>query len=1185
MNRRGIALLNAYEQRGSLSLLRRSVAQFRRTLAVVGEEHPNRAAVLGNLSAALLTSFERTGEVELLVEALDVSRAAVAAATAEGPSASALNNLGLILWAMYKRTGDTAALAEAIEIGRAAVATGPEDDPDRTGYLNNVGCTLQAQFARTGEVDPLIEAVGYFRAAVALPDDGVGNPMHLSNLGSALSDLFAHIRDTALLDEAIESCRRAVAATPARSPHRADYLTNLGGALHARFEQSGDYRLVVEAFEAYFGAFKATPAKHPNMALHMSNLGAMSHILYERTGKPELLALAVKLGRISAATAPLDHPDRAMLLTNLGAAVRSLPSEAGETSEAVEAGREALDLVPADHPDRAVMLSTLSGALFSQFERTGLDSLLEEAAQAGRDALAAVRDHQPNHATMLNNLGLILRRQYERTGETRFLLEAADLGRAAVEATAPDRPDRAANLSNLGRTLQTLFEATGDVAALDEAAKAAVSALGSIPEDHPDRIAILGNLGHLWLLRCQLTDDPALLDEAVAICRAAVAAASAADTADRPDRAATLSNLSITLMKLYERTGEPGPLREAAKAGRAALAATPADHPDQVTNQNNLAVILRILAQHAGQTGQPSRARRLHRRAAANEGATTATRINAYRHLAVMAGHDRKNAAKALAAAEAAVALLPQLTPRALIRADREHRLGRLGSLAGTAAMAALAAGRPERAVELLEQTRGLLVADLVDARNSDLTRLRQVAPDLAAAFEELRERRERLDRSSAARAIGGVTLVDRAERAQQARQTAADLAMARRAAVQEWEDLTARIRALDGFAGFLAAPDISELARQAQDGPVVFVVADDAAGAALILTGDPAIPVHVVGLDQLTDTAAQARADQLIAAQKTAAGRDAIVAAAMAPSDKTAREEILDVLAWLWDTVTEPVLIALGHVATPEGSAPWPHVRWCPVGVLGYLPLHAAGHHNDLTSGDTARRENPRTVLDRVISTYTPTVRALAYARAHPAATAETLIVAVPDAPATRPLSGAADEAIAIRALIPDAHALPRPTRDTVLQALPGHPVAHFACHGRADRTNPADSRLILHDHQTAPLTVADINALRITGALAYLSACDTAVPAPSLADESIHLAGAFHLAGYQHVIGTLWPVDDRVARILAESFYARLTCDGTAPPGVALAAQALHDATCELRGRFPAAPELWAAYTHTGI
>ena len=76
----------------------------------------------------------------------------------------------------------------------------------------------------------------------------------------------------------------------------------------------------------------------------------------------------------------------------------------------------------------------------------------------------------------------------------------------------------------------------------------------------------------------------------------------------------------------------------------------------------------------------------------------------------------------------------PASRPRHLTRGDRQYSLGRLASIAGLAAAAAVAARQPWRGVELLEQTRGILAADTLDARGSDLARLRARAPGLAQA-------------------------------------------------------------------------------------------------------------------------------------------------------------------------------------------------------------------------------------------------------------------------------------------------------------------------------------------------------------------------------------------------------------------------------------------------------------------
>ena len=61
-----------------------------------------------------------------------------------------------------------------------------------------------------------------------------------------------------------------------------------------------------------------------------------------------------------------------------------------------------------------------------------------------------------------------------------------------------------------------------------------------------------------------------------------------------------------------------------------------------------------------------------------------------------------------------------------------------------------------------------------------------------------------------------------------------------------------------------------------------------------------------------------------------------------------------------------------------------------------------------------------------------------------------------MPDAPDTQPLPGVTAETATLRRYLPDALALANPIRDTVLDALPGHQVAHFACHGYADWEDP---------------------------------------------------------------------------------------------------------------------------------
>src|SRR5262249_35901277 len=142
----------------------------------------------------------------------------------------------------------------------------------------------------------------------------------------------------------------------------------------------------------------------------------------------------------------------------------------------------------------------------------------------------------------------------------------------------------------------------------------------------------------------------------------------------------------------------------------------------------------------------------------------------------------------------------------------------------------------------------------------------------------------------------------------------------------------------------------------------------------------------------------------------------------------------ITTTLEWLWDHVAAPILDALGNTSTPIGSV-WPRLWWCPTGALTTLPLHAAGHHH---TGDT--------VLDRVISSYTPTLPPPNPARTRAESTqpAQILIVAIPNTPGQHRLPGATTEhdlltaqlAPTARTDLTDTHA----TRAAVLAQLARH-------------------------------------------------------------------------------------------------------------------------------------------------
>jgi hypothetical protein len=270
-------------------------------------------------------------------------------------------------------------------------------------------------------------------------------------------------------------------------------------------------------------------------------------------------------------------------------------------------------------------------------------------------------------------------------------------------------------------------------------------------------------------------------------------------------------------------------------------------------------------------------------------------------------------------------------------------------------------------------------------------------------------------------------------------------------------------------------------------------------------------------------------------------------------------RRVTADILGWLWDTTVAPVIDTLG----PSGGVPH-RVWWLPTGLLGLLPLHAAGHVGQPGA------------LDAVVSSFVPSFRTLREAQTRPPARNRVgLTVTVHSVPGLADLPAAGGEAAALSdAALEDGEA----TADRVLAALNEATWVHFACHAVADPATQADSGLRLHDRM---LRLPEIGGLRLREAeLAYLSACSTANHGTRYADEVLHLASAFQLAGFRHVIASLWQLDDDTAAEAARSFYRELPRTPVADD----AAVVLRKVTLRLRDQHPDRPELWAPLIHSG-
>ena len=83
-------------------------------------------------------------------------------------------------------------------------------------------------------------------------------------------------------------------------------------------------------------------------------------------------------------------------------------------------------------------------------------------------------------------------------------------------------------------------------------------------------------------------------------------------------------------------------------------------------------------------------------------------------------------------------------------------------------------------------------------------------------------------------------------------------------------------------------------------------------------------------------------------------------------------------------------------------------------------------------------------------------------------------------------------------------------------------------------------------------------------------------------LIDEGIHLASGFQLAGFPHIIASLWEADDDLSVQVARKFYKILFRDSQTH-GIEKTAYALHDAVLAAR-RTVDEPLTWAPMIHLG-
>jgi tetratricopeptide (TPR) repeat protein len=833
--------------------------------------------------------------------------------------------------------------------------------------------------------------------------------------------------------------------------------------------------------------------------------------------------------------------------------------------QAIAQFKKSLTHLPSEHPFRPLATMGIATVLYYRFTHDKQLNSLEEAITYSRAALGSCPPGPLLRPTCLALLSALLRWRYAFFGNAEFMLEADACVSVALRQDLPE-PLRVivANAIDEANAFIGGFQRNDTLAGLMQEMELQRRRLAKISPGHPDQLDVLRTLALVCGAKFHYTNELADLEEEIEHHAMALAASPPDDSVRRM----SLFSLGKAFQKHFLYDFEPRTLDASIRCCRDALALSPSGQLSRFEPLHTLALSLSLrslsfsayvrredfdesmaLFQSALDDEQHA-----HPHAKYEIASQWATCARAGRNPCTAFAYQT-----AMSLMQSSLTLGPTLAV--------QHRLlkRRWGSLAAVPLECAsyyIEVGALERAVESLEQGRTLLWSEMRGLRTSvDRLRLSDgMGAALAERFVAVCEELEGIATSA--------EVPKNLELPGSDQPHAPDAFGRMMQEVHELErqraEIADQIRARPGFEDFLRAVPFDTLQTAAACGPVVVINhCRYRCDILIVLLG--ASPVHIDCAEEFYSRTVKLK--ELLLSTR----------AKHALESKQYGRALRFVLQELFELIGRPVMEKLHELEIPEQSRVW----WCPTSVLCSLPLHAAGP----IEPDRGRK---RYFSDLYVSSYTPTLSALIESRrglTHTPDPPSLLIIAQPD----ESLPGVWAEVDVLQKLAPSITMLlgPRATQQSVMQQLPQHRIAHFACHATLAPERPFDTAFLLHDG--GRLSLLDIVCLRAhlpsTAEFAMLSVCHAAEWTDAhVPDEALHLTAAMQFCGFRCAVGTLWAMADTDGCELAEQFYRRVFAEEVR--GVSLgerSARALREAVRRMR-RKGVSLERWVNFVHYG-
>ncbi|KAI0083528.1 CHAT domain-containing protein [Irpex rosettiformis] len=998
------------------------------------------------------------------------------------------------------------------------------------------------QYETRGDMDALEMSIQCYRVAMGVTEDDHPKKFNIiNNLGVVLSARFKCLGEHQDLEEAIFLRQLANALTPDNCPDKASRLSNLASSIFSRFKRDGRAEDLEEAIGIWTHAVELVPDSHVHKPGLLSNLGLSHMTRFDQLGKLEDLESGIALHARAIELTPDSHPDKPSWLNNSGNSHATRFGQLGKLEDlesAIALHARAVELTPDGHPGKPPLLNNSGSSLVTRFERLGLLEDLESAIKLFTHAAELTPDGHPSKPACLNSLAGSLVRRYERTRDLEDLENAIAHQSRAVDLTPDGHPDKPSRLNNLGNMLQIKFEQSGSLDDLGHAIVHLTNAVSLAPEGH----------------------------------------------SDKPSR---LYNLSNSLRTRFNEAGNVPDLEEAIRCSTCSVELLPKNHAARALMLRILGVLFvtRLRSPHA-QADDATHAMEAYLEAMQHPNSHPLERLRAcsqYTDLLSEFPHLFTTPPRLalLDAYKYALGLIPRCIWLGNNVRGRyaSKELPAIRAVVNSAVTAAISAGEYGLALEWLETGRAVVWSQVLQLR-TPLDDLRRHHPQLADDLYHVSQMLQHATTSPSS------SLPPSTE----SRKTQPSLegqAQSSHTYALEYEKLITQIRELDGFKDFLLPKTLSQLAGACVSGPVVVLNVHNTRCDALVLSH----PDHIthVPLPEFSHTHAVKLHKDLWSILDTRnlrgkfrdsewhddnRGQDM-------PGNGVRNDPMFRVLGDLWNFVVKPILDVVTTLPTVTCTTSLPHITWCPTGPLAFLPLHAAGIYRGGRSVET--------IMDFVVSSYTPTLEALLKPHVQASSTGDyprTLVVSQPALQSRNPIPKTTIEAgivVSLTGLSTDTLHDSDGTIDAVLDGMETHNWVHLACHGLQDQVDPINSSFALYDGK---LTLSTLMSKHLPNAnLAVLSACQTATGDENLSEEAVHLAAGMLNVGFKSVIGTMWSISDRSGPIVMAKFYEVLMEQVRA--GAELQpAYALHEAMKALRAELGVNRFMeWIPFIHFGL